>query len=321
VTILLGVDGGNTKTRALVADADGTVLGSGSAGQGDIHNAADPEEALVEITRATAAALADAGVAGADVTAAAFSLAGADWPEDFAILRRELRARLGLADEPQIVNDAVGALRCGTDDMVGVSTVIGTYAAVAGRNRDGLLFHLGFWPESTGAHALGSEALVAVWRYMLRLAPATTLTGRALSRWGCDDETELLHAFTRIGDHLPESERAGFAEAVLDEAEAGDEVARGIVERIGTRMGDYARVCAERTGQLGSPFPLVLGGGVLKHPSSLLCSHVLDRVPDAHPVYAQVDPVVGAVLIAADGLGLRPEPARLQSPPAALGVE
>jgi N-acetylglucosamine kinase-like BadF-type ATPase len=314
--LLLGVDGGNTKTVALVADADGTVLGAGSAGQGDIHNALDPEDALVEIIGATAAALSDAGTTGADVTASAFSLAGADWPEDFDMLRHELRERLGLSSEPEVVNDAVGALRCGTDDMVGVSAVIGTYAAVAGRNAHGVLFHLGFWPESTGAHALGSEALAAVWRYMIGLAPPTTLTGRALTRWGCEDEEELLHAFTRIGDALPEGERAGFAEAVLDEAEAGDDIARHIVELVGTRIGDYARVCAERTDQLGAPFPLVLGGGVLKHRSALLRSYVLDRVPDAQPVYAQVDPVVGAVLIAADRLGVRPDPARLQSGPA-----
>jgi N-acetylglucosamine kinase-like BadF-type ATPase len=307
---LLGVDGGNTKTFAVVVEQDGTVVGSGSGGCGDIHNSA-PEPALVEIVRATKAALDAAGATAADLGAAVFSLAGADWPEDFAFLRSELQGRIGLRDEPEVVNDAVGGLRCGTDEMVGVAVVIGTYAAVAARNADGELFHLGFWPDETGAFALGSEALAAVWRHMLDLGPETSLLDRALARWGCADAEELLYAFNRIGG-LEESEPGRFADAVLDEAEAGDSVARTIVETIAGRMGDYARVCASRTGQLGAPFPLVLCGGVLGHPSSLLRTVLHSRVPDGQPVYPDVDPVAGAVLIAADRVGARPNLEHLQ---------
>ena len=36
---VLGVDGGNTKTIALVAALDGTILGAGRGGCGDIYNA------------------------------------------------------------------------------------------------------------------------------------------------------------------------------------------------------------------------------------------------------------------------------------------
>src|SRR5262249_42138752 len=154
----------------------------GGGGCGDIHNSA-PEPALVEIVGATSAALDAAGVGAEDLAAAVFSLAGADWPEDFVLLRRELRERLGLREEPAVVNDAVGGLRCGTDDMVGVAVVIGTYSAVAARRAGGKPFHLGFWPDSTGAFALGSLALAAVWREMLGLGPETSLLGRALARW------------------------------------------------------------------------------------------------------------------------------------------
>jgi N-acetylglucosamine kinase-like BadF-type ATPase len=312
-SLVLGVDGGNTKTVALVVAEDGTIVGSGSGGCGDIHNAGGPEPALVEIDRATTAALDGARATAADLAAAAFSLAGADWPEDFVFLRSELQGRLGLRDEPEVVNDALGGLRCGTEDMVGVAVVIGTYAAVTARNADGQLFHLGFWPDSTGAFALGSKALAAVWRHMLELGPRTSLLDRALARWRCADAEELLHAFTRIGG-LEDSEPGRFADAVLDEAEAGDPVARTIVETVAGRMGDYARVCAARTGLLGAPFPLVLCGGVLRHPSTLLRSVLHSRIPEGRPVYPDVDPVAGAVLIAADLVGARPDVRRLQWP-------
>ena len=79
---------------------------------------------------------------------------------------------------------------------------------------------------------------------------------------------------------------------------------------------------AERTGQLGEPFPLVLLGGVLRHPSPLLRAAIHDRVPESTPVYPDIEPVVGALLLAADSVGAptrpRPHPrrARLDEGPA-----
>jgi N-acetylglucosamine kinase-like BadF-type ATPase len=311
-SLLLGVDGGNTKTVAVVVERDGTMAGSGRGGCGDIHNAGSPEPALLEIVRAVTSALDAAGARAEDLAASAFSLAGADWPEDFSFLRGALHSRLALREPPEIVNDAIGALRYGTDDMVGVAAVVGTYAAVGARNARGEPFHLGFWPDTTGAAALGSQALAAVWRHMLGLGPETSLLGRALERWECADAEDLLHAFTRIGG-LGEAESGRFADAVLDEAEAGDTVAREIVLQVAGVIGDYAHVCAARTGQLGAPFTFVLCGGVLRHRSPLLRAAILERVPDARPVFPGLDPVAGAVLIAADRAGAQPDPERLRS--------
>ena len=311
--LLLGVDAGNTKTVALVVTEDGAVLGSGRGTCGDIHNAAGPAAAVEQIVAASSAALEAAGVGPADLAATGFSLAGADWPEDFTYLVGELRRRLSLRAEPEVVNDAVGGLRSGSEEMIGVSVVIGTHVALAGRNAAGDLFHLGFWPDSTGAHGLGSLGLAAIWRHMLGLGPETSLVGRALARWNASDPEELLHLLTRIGAP-EETQAARFADAVLDEADAGDPVAARIVETVAGRMGDYARVCAERTGQLGAPFPLVLCGSVLRHPSTLLRSGLLARVPDGQPVYPDVEPVAGAVLLAADRIGARPDVTHLRAP-------
>ena len=207
-----------------------------------------------------------------------------------------------------VVNDGIGPLRCGTEDGIGVVAVMGTYCAVGARNAAGEIFHLGFWPDSTGAYALGSEALAAIWRNMLGLAPPTSMLARALELWNRSSAEDLLHVFTRIDDGLPAvAERARFAAAVLDEAELGDIVARDIVRHVGGLAGDYARVSAERTGQLGEPFPLVLLGGVLRHPSQLLRDAIHDRIPESVPVYPDIEPVVGALLLAADTVGAKPD--------------
>ena len=76
----LGVDAGNSKTVALVCDDRGTVLGWGRAGIGDIYGAPDEQTAVRNVFTAVDAALDAAGVDA--IRAAAFCLAGVDWPED-----------------------------------------------------------------------------------------------------------------------------------------------------------------------------------------------------------------------------------------------
>ena len=302
--LLLGVDGGNTKTIAVVARRDGTIASVGAAGCADIHNAT-PDEGVGEVVRAATAALAAAGASAGDLDSATFSLAGADWPEDFVFLRRELETQLGLQIEASIVNDAIGAIRSGTDDGVGIAVVCGTGGAVGARNAHGEVFHYGFWPDGTGAGALGRQALTAIWRADLGVGPATSLTGRALERWSCADPLDLLHAFTRLDTvPIPESEKARFAEVVLDEAAAGDPVALELVTTAGRRLGEYARVTAIRIGLAGSAFPLVLCGGVLRHPSPLMREAIVARVPEGVPVAPTAEPIVGAVLLAADDAGV-----------------
>jgi N-acetylglucosamine kinase-like BadF-type ATPase len=73
--LLLGVDGGNTKTVALVARLDGTIVGAGRAGCADIYGAESPEAAVAEIVSAVEGALAESGEDVEELQAAAFSLA------------------------------------------------------------------------------------------------------------------------------------------------------------------------------------------------------------------------------------------------------
>ena len=230
----------------------------------------------------------------ADLGAAAFSLAGADWPEDFSFLHRELVRRLELTFEPSIVNDAIGAIRGGTDDGTGVAVVCGTGGAVGARNGRGDVYHHGFWPDGTGAAALGERALAAVWRADMGLGPETSLTGRAVTRWGCSEPLELLHAFTRLDAHsIPVSEKALFAETVLDEAAAGDAVAIELVTAAGTLLGDYARVSAARVGSssAGSRSSSAAASCAIRRRCCARRSS--QRVPEGRPVSVTAAPIVG----------------------------
>jgi N-acetylglucosamine kinase-like BadF-type ATPase len=303
VSRVLAVDGGNTKTLAAVADAEGRTLGLGRAGRADIYNAASPEEAIEAVAAAVDEALSAASATAGELEAAVFSLAGADWPEDFVLLERSLRERLGLVVAPLVVNDAIGALRGGSPDWSGISVVSGTYNAVGARRADGAVFHLGFWPDGAGGRDLGRAGLRAVYYADLGITPPTALTARALELFGASDAIDLLHAFTRRGG-LPEQEGDRLAPVLLDVADEGDAVAQAIVEQMGRVLGSQARACAAKIDLELAGARVVLAGGVFGHPTERLAAATMAELPGAEAVRFLAPPLTGSLLLALDGIGV-----------------
>ena len=106
---VIGVDGGATKTDAVVLDANGGVLGSGRAG-GSNWERLGLERAVGEIALAIDGALGDAGVARDGIAASAFALADVDWPGDPARVDDALES-LRLSGRRLVTNDSFAALR------------------------------------------------------------------------------------------------------------------------------------------------------------------------------------------------------------------
>ena len=301
--LLLGVDGGNTKTVAIVAELDGTIVGAGRAGRSDIYNTPDEAAALEEIHTAVAAALAAAGATADGIAVGAFSMAGADWPEDVDLLRRGMR-HFGFGRQIVVVNDAIGALRAGTPDGVGVAVTCGTGIAIGARNARGDVWYSGNWIVAAGGAELGQRALVAVYEAHLGLGPPTSLTEGVLAFFEATSVEEVLHRSTARGTDRNWMEQARLAPILLDEASAGDGVALRIVEVAGVRDADVAVVAARAVGLDGGPLRLVLAGGLLRHPSGLLERAISRRfsevLPQAEIIDDAPEPVIGAVLLASD---------------------
>jgi N-acetylglucosamine kinase-like BadF-type ATPase len=299
---VIGVDGGNTKTVAVVADSQGSVIGVGRGGCTDVYGTAGEEGALAELTRTVEAALAAAGRQAGDLEAGVFSLAGADWPEDHELLRRHVARSLNLGFGPQVVNDAIGAIRLASPTWEGIAVICGTGNAVGARRASGEVFHVGFWPDPIGSIALSRAALNAVYRDHLELGPPTSLTARALSLFGGEDPLDLLHYFTRRGG-AGRSELVRMSEVLLTEADAGDQVARDLVLWAGDTLGAQGAVSGRRVGLTLDGVAVVLGGGLFRHPSMLLQEAVMARLPGAMAVRPTVPPVVGATMLALDRIG------------------
>lgn len=308
-SLLLGVDGGNSKTVAVVARSDGTVIGAGRAGPSDIYNAPDEAAALQEVRRAVNDALRQAGAEPGDLLAGAFSMAGADWPEDVDLIRRAM-TQSGFGRSIMVVNDAIGALRAGTPDGVGVAVICGTGIAIGARNPEGQSWHSGHWTVAAGGAELGHRALNAVYEAHLDLGPKTSLTDAVLAFFEAPSVEEVLHRRTARGTDQSWMKQARLAPLLLDEAARGDAVAREIVLSAGRRDADVAVIAARAVGLDRGSFRLMLAGGVLRHPARLLATAIEERVREVLPGVELVDdapePVVGAVLLASDMAGGEP---------------
>src|SRR5258707_456342 len=161
---ILAVDGGNTKTIALVAALDGTVLGIGRGGCSDMYNA-EPTDgaadsaaaALANAEHAVRLALHAAGVSPAEIAVGVFNMAGADWPEDIQFWREAMRER-GMGREIIAQNDALGVLYAASPDATGVSIVAGTGVATGARARRACLAQQLLAGRGAGQQSFGPEA-------------------------------------------------------------------------------------------------------------------------------------------------------------------
>ncbi|HLZ23343.1 MAG TPA: BadF/BadG/BcrA/BcrD ATPase family protein [Ktedonobacterales bacterium] len=303
---VLAVDGGNTKTLALVAALDGTILSVARGGCSDIYNAEAGEDALDPAAAALANAehtvldaLRAASVAPADLAVSIFNMAGADWPEDLAFWHDAITER-GYGRQVIAQNDALGVLYAASPDATGVSVVCGTGAATGARSAGGRVWHSSFWQDEVhGSAHLSQKLLFAVYRSALGIEPATSLTPRVLDFFGVETVEDVLHLFhNRL--HPAPADVDRLTPILLDEADAGDALALRVVREHGAALGSIAIAAARKVGLEGTAFALVLAGGVFRHPTTVLEDAIVARVREASPLVrpmrSQSEPVLGVLI-------------------------
>jgi N-acetylglucosamine kinase-like BadF-type ATPase len=317
--LLLGVDGGASKTIALIADEAGTVRGAGRAGSSDIHGTSGPAVAVVQVVDAVRGACASAGVEPGDLAAGAFCLCGADWPEDDDYFAATLGEQLGLAVRPVVMNDAFAALRAGAPDGVGVTLVLGTGVGVAARGPSGRTWFSGFRIESAGAVELGRQVYEQLIRGAFGPGPVPSFRSAALEVFGVEDVESLVHAISRV-DSSSQQNLARLAPVLLEAGHRGDATARSIVHEHGLMLAGYVRAAAQRVGLDETDSTVILGGGLLRHHCTDLVAAVVEGLPGCRVAQVAVEPVFGALLMAADVAGASPSLGRLRgsSPDAAF---
>jgi N-acetylglucosamine kinase-like BadF-type ATPase len=260
--LVLGVDGGGTKTRAVIADSRQHVLGEGVAGPsnplrvGIKMAAAAIEEAIDKACEA-------ATVERREIVAAEVGLAG--------VRRGDLRARMrealtGLGIHTlEVVTDADIALFGATGGAPGLVVIAGTGSICCGTNARGQHYCSGGWGTLMGDEGSGSwiarRALQAIAQGSDGRGPqATKLTQSALAYFNAATLDELalaVYAPSMTNDRI-----AGLCRHVIEAAQADDEVARSIVLAAGRELGTAAAAVIRSLRMEREEFQVAYVGGV-----------------------------------------------------------
>ncbi len=302
-SLVLGIDGGGTTTVVLLASCDGKggwkLLGRGETGPSNRQVVGTPA-ALAALDEATDRAFAAAGKARCEVRAACLGLAGAGRPGDQEIIR-EWAARISLAANVQVMEDAALLLAAGTPEGWGVAVVAGTGSMAYARTPDGRTARSGGWGPLLGDEGSGYAIALAGLRAAARSADgrarATPLTDRLLAAYGLSRPEELVGVVYRGGDRAA---LAALGPVVLQAADDGDPVAEEIVREAAGELASAAAAAARQL-DLGATFPVALAGGLLVasptyHERFLAALQARGLI--ARPATLVTEPAEGAVKLA-----------------------
>lgn len=291
----IGVDGGGTRTRAVVTDLEGSLLGEGEgpAGLVDPARPAAAAEAVAEAVRRASRA------AGVELPARALwaGLAGAGREAERAAAE-EAVAALGLARAVRVGTDVEAAFADAFGEGPGILLVSGTGSIALGRDGSGGRARVGGWGGLLGdegsGYWIGVRALRAVLRAEDGRGPETDLRDLLLRETGVAEPGELVRAAAGPGKG-PVSALAG---AVVQAAAEGDPVAREIVDGAVGELADHVRAAQRRLAG-GEPLSVALAGGLLA-PGRPLRPRVEARLEDlGHAVLPEeVRPARGAAALA-----------------------
>lgn len=308
MSFYLGVDGGNSKTHALLISDRGEVLGFGAA-SGSNFQVVGLEAARHSWELALASAISQANLHLSDVRFGCFCLAGADLPEDYQLLQQTVEA-LVAPMRVKIKNDTIAALRAGLLlETYGVTVVVGAGFNAGGRDKDGqeiVLPGLGFVSgDYGGGRWMGEQIIRAVMRAWDGRGPATALREPVLEIMGAEDELELIRLLRqdqvqeRVLDLMP---------LLFEAAYQGDEVAQSLLSFLGQEVGRTAGVLIRRLGLEGEAVPVVLSTSVFRGKGPLFLDVITEEVhriaPKARVLLSTFTPVVGAALEALSQAGV-----------------
>lgn len=218
----IGVDGGGTGCRALVATADGRILGRGTSGSANIVT--DPDLALRSILDAVAQAFAEAGLSQTDYASshAVLGLAGGNVEGAGLPVARQLPFA-----HSDVEFDGLIALQGALGDDDGAVAILGTGTSYIVR-QNGRVNSLGGWgfPISdlgSGAR-IGQSVLQECLLVHDHIRRATALTTTLLDQF--DNRPDRLVEFARTA---APRDFGGYAPLVFKFASEGDTTARRLL--------------------------------------------------------------------------------------------
>ncbi len=289
--LLIGIDGGGTKTDVCVARTDGTVVRTARL------PGTNPSGIGVE---AASARLSEALRGFSDAAALYAGIAGAASPATAAALKNRIQMAFPAIGRTAVQSDAFNALNGEVGLSDGIAVIAGTGASAFVR-KGGHAVRIGGWgfliDDAGGGFSLGQACLRAAYRALDGRGEKTILQTRVGEKLGAALEDAVPDLYAGSAARV-----ASFAPVAFEAARACDPVAVRLVESCADEIAGLISACAGRFGP--GRAVCVLSGGMFREDDFL--RRVLQRTEHLgldirEPRFA---PVYGALVAAAALAGI-----------------
>ncbi len=233
--LVLGIDGGGTRTRASIVNSSSSVAALAFAESGSIKRlrvgAQAAEENLRTLLREVYAQAGIRKVDAASVGVASATMPGI--PEWITAVLRDFGV-----EKSEVVGDEIIALDAAFEGGPGILQIGGTGSNTIGRAPDGFCESAGGWSSRLGdqgsGYWIGLHAIRRALKAYDREEP-TEILKKVGEIWG----TPTLETLVNLGDSTPGPDFAALAPAISELAEAGDAVAIGVLKRAAADLVDF----------------------------------------------------------------------------------
>ncbi len=310
---IVGVDGGASKTLAVIGDDYGNPIALGRAGSTNYHNVG-VAATVREIRKAIHNAAEEAGIAHLRPRLAVCALAAIDSDRDFVSAVRFVKAAK-IAERSYVTHDSVAALHASFGNQPGIIINAGTGSVAAGVNSNGKYVRIGGWGYLCGDEGsgfdIGRKALVAAFRATEGRSPHTTLESILRRKFQVKSLREAIPVLYGQGVDVDLVARLALT---VSKAASSDRVCRQILRDAGIELAHQVYATAVKLGLTKKHFKIATTGGNFK--SRILFSSfsksIRQRCPRATIFRGSTEPAKGAYglavsLFRGEKCGLRAE--------------
>jgi N-acetylglucosamine kinase len=304
---VIGMDGGGTKTAAIIAALDGTIIAEHVAGPSNFQSIG-VEAAAQTIFSLIKECCSSANCTPAQVRAFTLGLTGAGREADQKRmadgLRKYSRAQGVTLKNIFVESDARIALEGAFKGQPGIILIAGTGSIAFGKDSKGVVHRVGGWGRILGDEGsgffIGRAGIAAVTRFIDGRGNKTLLTKLVAEKFHLNNQTEIIAAVYKNNFDL-----ASVAPLVLEAAAKKDRVSLLIIEQAAAELTDHVRALTlallpVSRSKVRVKTPVSCIGGLIANDTLLqrmLKEQLISTVPHIYIADPMSPPAFGAVVM------------------------
>lgn len=301
MNVVIGIDGGGTKTKVCLMEESGIVLGYGEAGPSSIDTVRLDQmadsffDALQKLDNPL----------WKQATKVFIGMGGVITNVHQEMVKQIIRDRKWFLHHPliQVRNDVENALASGGLFQEGMALICGTGAVAYGKTLSGVSHRAGGWGYKEGdagsAYDVGYQALKTLTRAMDHRFPQTEFTQDLAKEVRVNSPSDIIQVMDQLWDQR--TKIASLAKFVTHYANQGDHLAKAICDQATTELAQSISAVYHTLNQ--QPKQLVIIGSLGNapgyfHDQLVHKIHQIDTLIQIVPII--YDPAHGAAILASE---------------------